>query len=55
MIERHGTFHVIAGKERDFETLLKKEYRVAMSRQAGFVSVSLLKEQGQEGIYQRVI
>lgn len=55
MIERHVTFHVVAGKERDFETLFKNEYRVAMSRQPGFVSVSLLKEQGKEAIYQMVI
>ncbi len=53
MIERHGTFHVIAGKERDFETLLKKKYPMAMSRQAGFVFVSLLKEQRKEGIFRR--
>lgn len=55
MIERHVTFQVIAGKEKDFETLFKNEYRVAMSKQPGFVSVSLLKEHEKEGIYQMVI
>jgi len=55
MIERHVTFHVIPGKERDFETLFKEEYSVAMSKQPGFVSVVLLKEHEKEAVYQMVI
>lgn len=55
MIERHVTFHVIPKKEKDFETLFKEEYSVAMSKQAGFVSVSLLKELEKEAVYQMVI
>jgi antibiotic biosynthesis monooxygenase (ABM) superfamily enzyme len=55
MIERHVTFNVIPGKERDFEILFKNEYGVAMSKQPGFVSVSLLKEHEKEAIYQMVI
>lgn len=55
MIERHLTFHVVAGKESDFEALFKNEYRVAMSKQPGFVSVSLLKEHERKGVYQMVI
>ncbi len=55
MIERHVTFYVIAGKGKDFETLFRDEYRVAMSKQPGFVSVSLLKEHEKEGLYQMVI
>ncbi len=55
MIERHVTFHVIPGKEKHFETLFKEEYSVAMSKQAGFVSVTLLKEHEKEATYQMVI
>jgi antibiotic biosynthesis monooxygenase (ABM) superfamily enzyme len=55
MIERHVTFNVIPGKEKDFETLFKEEYSVAMSRQPGFGSVILLKEHEKEAIYQMVI
>jgi antibiotic biosynthesis monooxygenase (ABM) superfamily enzyme len=55
MIERHVTFNVISGKEKDFETLFKEEYSVAMSKQPGFVSVTLLKEHEKEAIYQMVI
>jgi antibiotic biosynthesis monooxygenase (ABM) superfamily enzyme len=55
MIERHVTFHVISGKERDFETLFKEAYSIAMSKQPGFVSVTLLKEHEKDVIYQMVI
>ncbi len=55
MIERHVTFNVIPGKEKDFETLFKTEYAVAMSRQPGFVSVTLLKEHEKESVFQMVI
>ena len=55
MIERHVTFNVIPGKEKDFENLFKEQYSVAMSKQPGFVSVTLLKEHEKEAIYQMVI
>jgi antibiotic biosynthesis monooxygenase (ABM) superfamily enzyme len=55
MIERHVTFNVIPGKEKDFENLFKTEYSVAMSRQPGFVSVTLLKEHEKEAVYQMMI
>jgi len=55
MIERHVTFNVIPGKERDFETLFKNEYSVAMSKQPGFVSVTLLKEHEKEAVYKMAI
>jgi antibiotic biosynthesis monooxygenase (ABM) superfamily enzyme len=55
MIERHVTFNVIPGKERDFGKLFKEEYSVAMSKQPGFVSVTLLKEHEKEAVYQMVI
>ena len=55
MIERHVTFHVIPGKERNFENLFKEAYCAAMSKQPGFVSVSLLKEHENETMYQMVI
>ena len=55
MIERHVTFNVIPGKEKEFEALFKGAYRVAMSKQPGFVSVMLLKEQEKEAVYRMVI
>lgn len=55
MIERHVTFNVIPGKEKDFERLFIEEYSVAMSKQPGFVSVTLLKEHEKESIYQMAI
>jgi antibiotic biosynthesis monooxygenase (ABM) superfamily enzyme len=55
MIERHVTFTVIPGKEKEFETLFKGEYSVAMARQSGFVSVTLLKEHEKEAVYQMAI
>ena len=55
MIERHVTFNVFPGKEKEFEALFKEEYSVAMSRQPGFVSVTLLKEHQKEAVYQMVI
>jgi antibiotic biosynthesis monooxygenase (ABM) superfamily enzyme len=55
MIERHVTFNVISGKEKDFETLFKEAYSIAMSKQPGFVSVTLLKEHEKEAAYQMVI
>jgi antibiotic biosynthesis monooxygenase (ABM) superfamily enzyme len=55
MIERHVTFNVIPGKEKEFETLFKEEYSNAMARQLGFVSVTLLKEHEKEAAYQMTI
>ena len=55
MIERHVTFNVIPGKEKDFETLFKNEYSVAMSKQLGFISLTLLKEHEKEAVYQMSI
>ena len=55
MIERHVTFNVIRGKEKEFEALFQEAYSIAMSKQSGFVSVTLLKEHEKEGVYQMVI
>ena len=55
MVERHVTFNVIPGKEKDFETLFKEAYGVAMSKQPGFISVNLLREHQKEAVYQMVI
>jgi antibiotic biosynthesis monooxygenase (ABM) superfamily enzyme len=55
MIERHVTFNVISGKEKDFENLFKNEYSIAMLKQPGFVSVTLLKEHEKEAAYHMVI
>jgi len=55
MIERHVTFNVVPGKAKDFETLFKDAYSIAMAKQPGFVSVALLKEHDKEAVYQMVI
>ncbi len=55
MIERHIAFNMIPGKEKKFEILFKDEYSVAMSKQPGFISITLLKEHEKEGVYQMVI
>ena len=55
MIERHVTFHTIPGKEKDFETLFEDAYSMAMSKQPGFVSVTLLKDHEKEAVYQMAI
>ncbi len=55
MIERHVTFNVTPGKEKDFEALFRNDYGPAMARQPGFVSVTLLKEHDKEAVYQMVI
>jgi antibiotic biosynthesis monooxygenase (ABM) superfamily enzyme len=55
MIARHVTFHVIPGKEKEFEALFQAGYSVAMSKQPGFISVLLLKEQEKEAVYQMAI
>jgi antibiotic biosynthesis monooxygenase (ABM) superfamily enzyme len=55
MIERHVTFHVAPGKAKDFETLFRDAYCIAMAKQPGFVSMALLKEHDKEAVYQMVI
>lgn len=55
MIERHVTFNVLPGKEEAFEKLFVEEYRPAMSKMPGFVSVRLLREQEDPSHYQMVI
>ena len=55
MIERHVTFNVLPGKEEAFEKLFVEEYRPAMSKIPGFVSVRLLREQEEASHYQMVI
>ncbi len=55
MIERHVTFNVIPGKEKEFETLFKNAYSMTMSKQPGFVSVAFLKEHDKEAVYQMMI
>ncbi|MCR4429188.1 MAG: antibiotic biosynthesis monooxygenase [Caldiserica bacterium] len=55
MIERHVTFKVIPGKEKEFERLFVEEYRPAMSKMKGFRSVYLLFEEDDPQNYQMVI
>ena len=55
MIERHVTFDVLPGKEKDFDTFFSREYAPAMSRQAGFLGVSLLREADAPTAHKMVI
>lgn len=55
MIERHVTFEVNSGKEAAFEDFFREKYSLAMSRQPGFVSVSLLREKEAPSRYQMLI
>jgi len=55
MIERHVTFNVLPGEEEAFEKLFVEEYRPAMSKMPGFVSLRLLREQEDPSHYQMVI
>jgi len=55
VIERHVTFEVIPGKEQAFEDLFRSSYSVAMSKQPGFVAVSLLRETETPTRYQMTI
>jgi len=51
MIERHVTFNVIPGQEREFEKLFVDAYRPAMSTMPGFVKVELLRQQEDPAKY----
>ena len=44
MIDRHVTFDVAPGKEAEFETFVKDQYRPAMSTVPGFFKLDLLRE-----------
>jgi heme-degrading monooxygenase HmoA len=55
MIERHVTFDVLPGKEKEFETFFSQEYAPAMSLRAGFLGVSLLREADVPTAYKMVI
>ena len=43
-IERHVTFHVLPGKEAEFETFFQEQYRPAMAKTQGFVKAELLQD-----------
>jgi heme-degrading monooxygenase HmoA len=55
MIERHVTFKVIPGKEKDFERVFVEEYHPAMSSMPGFVYAYLLVNQNDPQSYHMVI
>lgn len=55
MIERHVNFSVIPNKSQEFETFFKENYRPAMMKSEGFVSVELIQEVEKPGIYQMMI
>lgn len=43
-IERHVTFHVLPGKEAEFENFFESDYRPAMKQVNGFIKAELLKD-----------
>lgn len=55
MIERHITFHVLSGKESEFEQFIKDEYCLAMSEKEGFVKTGLLRDKETPSQYCMVI
>lgn len=55
MIERQVQFAVYPEKAADFVEFFKNEYRPAMSKSEGFVSVDLLVDPMEPGLYQMTI
>ena len=55
MIERHITFSVYPDKAMEFEHFFADEYRPAMAKSRGFVSVELLREAEHPSRYQMVL
>ena len=43
-IERHVTFHVLPGKEAEFETFFQEQYHPAMAKTKGFIKAELLRD-----------
>ncbi len=44
IIERQVTFHVLPGRETEFETFFQEQYRPAMAKTAGFIKADLLRD-----------
>lgn len=44
IIERHVTFHVLAGRVEEFEDFFQQQYRTAMAKIDGFIKAELLKD-----------
>ena len=55
MIERHVSFHVLPGRQAEFEALINQEYAPAMAKQEGFGGVALLRQSDAPTNYQMVI
>jgi len=55
MIERQVHFSVHPEKTAEFENFFRGEYRPAMARSAGFISVELLADPSEPGCYQMAI
>lgn len=55
MIERHVTFDVIPEKAEEFEAFFAEQYRPAMMKSEGFVSVELIQELERPTSYQMLI
>ena len=51
MIERHVSFDVTRGSERECERFLEESYTWAMAQQPGFMGAAVLKPSGQESRY----
>jgi len=55
MIERHVNFEVIPDKAKQFEEFFTEQYRPAMMKSPGFVSVELLEEFEKPALYHMLI
>jgi antibiotic biosynthesis monooxygenase (ABM) superfamily enzyme len=44
IIERQVTFHVLPGREAEFETFFQQQYRPAMAKTSGFIKADLLRD-----------
>jgi heme-degrading monooxygenase HmoA len=55
MIERHVTFSVLPGREKEFEDLFLNHYRAAMANTPGFIRAELLRQREDLSKYQMVL
>jgi len=55
IIERHVIFHVLPGKEAEFETFFQEQYRPAMAKTAGFIKAELLRDAENQNDFMMVL
>lgn len=54
-IERHVTFHVLPGKESEFEEFFTRDYQPAMALMPGFIKAELLQDNDKANDLQMVL